>query len=204
VRRDARVAAWWIRPIAAFLVRREVRVLRRLSGEGIEGIPCILAAGRGWLARSWIQGHPMQDAAPRDAEYHSGARRLVARLHRAGVVHNDLAKEPNWLVTPEGRPALVDFQIALASRRRRRVFRWLAREDLRHVLKHKRKYLPEALTERELRWLQRPLPVTRVWRATAKRAYNVLTRRILHWTDSEGKRPGSRPRSGGPDSRAPE
>ena len=38
-------------------------------------------------------------------------------LHRLGVAHNDLAKEPNWLVAG-GRPFLIDFQLAKVSPRR--------------------------------------------------------------------------------------
>ena len=72
-------------------------------------------------------------------------------MHRAGIVHNDTAKEPNWLVRPDGSPALVDFQLAMHFTGRGRLFRMLAREDLRHLLKHKRTYLPGELTARQRR-----------------------------------------------------
>ncbi len=93
----------------------------------------------------------MQLARPQDPAYFRAARALLARLHRRGIAHNDLAKEPNWLVTPDGRPALVDFQLALVAPRRGRLFRILGREDIRHLLKHKRSYCPERLTARERR-----------------------------------------------------
>jgi serine/threonine protein kinase len=113
-------------------------------------------------------------------------RRGLRRLHRAGVVHNDLAKEPNWLVDDAGRPALVDFQLASVSRRRGPLFRLLAREDLRHFLKHKRTYLPEALTARERRILATPAWTSRIWMASGKRLYLLVTRRWLGWADREG------------------
>jgi serine/threonine protein kinase len=138
------------------------------------------------LRREWIEGRPMQLARPRNAEYFRAARALLARLHRRGVAHNDLAKEPNWLVTPTGMPALVDFQLALVSPRRGRVFRALAREDLRHLLKHKRSYCPERLTARERRILATPAAFSRVWMATAKPAYTFVTRRLFGWADREG------------------
>ena len=65
-------------------------------------------------------------------------------MHRLGVAHNDLAKEPNLLVTTEGQPALVDFQLATITHQRGRLFRMLAREDIRHLLKHKRTYCADA------------------------------------------------------------
>jgi len=52
----------------------------------------------------------MQVARPQAASYFRDARALVARLHRRGVAHNDLAKEPNWLVTPDGEPAIVELR----------------------------------------------------------------------------------------------
>lgn len=128
----------------------------------------------------------MQVAAPRDPAYFRAARALVASIHRKGIAHNDLAKEPNWLVTPDGAPALVDFQLACVARRRGRLFRALAREDLRHLLKHKRSYCPGTLTARERRVLATPGPLSRAWSAAAKPVYLFLTRRVFGWADREG------------------
>ncbi len=89
-------------------------------------------------------------------------------------------------VTPEGLPALVDFQLAMHAPRRGRLFRALAHDDVRHLLKHKRSYLPERLTARQRRMLATPSPVARVWRATGKRLYVFITRRLLRWSDREG------------------
>ena len=56
-------------------------------------------------------------------------------IRHAGVAHNDLAKEPNLLVCDDGAPAFLDFQLATVTRRRGRLFRSLAWDDLRHLLK---------------------------------------------------------------------
>lgn len=184
VLRDVRAARPWLAPLARWLCRREAAALRRLSG--IAGVPPLLGAGPAGLRRGWIDGRPMQQAEPREDAYFRAARRLLARLHRRGVAHCDLAKEPNWLVTPEGQPALVDFQLALVAPRRGRLFRALAREDLRHLLKHKRTYCPERLSARERRILARPGVTSRIWRATGKPLYHFVTRRLLGWADREG------------------
>lgn len=174
----------WLRWLARHLARREVSALRRL--EGLPRIPRILAADRHRTLRSWIDGEPMQIARPTDPAYFREALRLLRRLHASGVVHNDLAKEPNWLVTPAGEPALVDFQLALCRDRSTRLFRILAHDDLRHLLKHKRTYLPQRLTARQKRVLATPSIVTRIWMTTGKRLYRFITRRVLRWSDREG------------------
>jgi predicted Ser/Thr protein kinase len=184
VLRDTRGARWWTGWLARSLCRREARALERL--DGLPGTPRLVGADRRTLRREWIEGRPMQLARPKNAEYFRAARALLARLHRRGVAHNDLAKEPNWLVTPTGQPALVDFQLALVAPRRGRAFRALAREDIRHLLKHKRRYCPERLTTRERRILETPAAVSRVWMAAVKPAYTFVTRRLLGWADREG------------------
>lgn len=184
VLRDTRRARWWTGWIARSLCRREARALARL--DGLPGTPRLLAADRRTLRREWIEGRPMQLARPRNAEYFRAARALLARLHRRGIAHNDVAKEPNWLVTPTGLPALVDFQLAVVSKRRGRAFRSFAREDIRHLLKHKRRYCPEQLTARERRILAAKAPIPRLWMATVKPAYTFVTRRLFGWADREG------------------
>jgi hypothetical protein len=168
-------------------MRREYRALTRLAlGSGIEGVPRALRLEHRKLTRSWIDGAPMQISRPRNADYFRAASRLLRRLHAANVIHNDLAKETNWLVTPEGLPALVDFQLAMTVSKRGSLARALGHDDLRHLLKHKRTYLPELLTAREKRILARPSLASRAWMASGKKVYLFVTRRILHWRDREG------------------
>ena len=141
---DIMRARAWLRPIARWAAAREARALRRL--DPLEGF----ARVRHWdgkvLVRSYIEGAPMQEAQPRHVGFYRAAWRLLRDMHRRGVSHNDLAKEPNWLVTPAGDPALTDFQLAQFGPPRSQRMRLLAREDLRHLLKHKRTYCPDQLT----------------------------------------------------------
>jgi predicted Ser/Thr protein kinase len=193
--RNARAARPWARRLALHLLKREHRALSRLAlGKGTQGVPRILALDPGMLTRGWIEAAPMQIAQPRDPAYYRAAARLVRRLHAANVIHNDLAKETNWLVTPDGRPALVDFQLAMTLRQRRGVTgpgrgalaRALGHDDIRHLLKHKRSYVPERLTAREKRILATPSLVSRLWMASGKQVYLFVTRRIFRWRDREG------------------
>ena len=182
--RDTRLARAGAKPLARWLARKEARALARLAG--LDAVPRLIACRAGVLTRSWIDGAPMQRAKPADPAYYRAALHLLRRLHARRVVHNDLAKEPNWLVTAAGAPALVDFQLAWTARGRGRLFRALAHDDLRHLLKHKRTYLAARLTARERRILATPSLLSRLWMRTGKRLYVFITRRILHWADREG------------------
>jgi RIO-like serine/threonine protein kinase len=185
--RDACAARPWARWLALRLMRREHRALTRLAlKQGIDGIPRVLDLSPGVLTRSWIDGAPMQIARPRDLAYFRAASKLVRRLHAANVIHNDLAKETNWIVTPDGRPALVDFQLAMTVTRRGPLARALGHDDIRHLLKHKRTYLPDSLTTRERGILAHPSLPSRLWMASGKRVYLFVTRRIFRWRDREG------------------
>lgn len=184
VQRDTTVAARGVRWLARRLAAREARALHALRG--VPGVPRLVSWDGRRLVRSWLPGVPMQAAGGVDRAYFREALTLLRRLHAAGLVHNDLAKEPNWLVTADGRPALVDFQLAMRPRYRGRVFRMLAHDDLRHLLKHKRTYCPEHLTARERRILARRSPLAAAWAKTVKPVYRVVTRRLLGWADREG------------------
>ena len=181
--RDCSTARWWLRGFARHLLARERRALMRLAD--VERVPRLLASQRSTLEREWIDGQPMQLAQPRDARYYREALRLVRRMHALDLTHDDLAKEPNWLVTPDGLPAIVDFQLARHAPRRGRLFRMLAHDDLRHWAKHKRQYLPERLTARQRALLARPSPLSRAWSATVKPVYRFVTRRLFGWADRE-------------------
>ena len=182
--RDIAAAHWSLRWLARRLMRREAGVLACL--EHVDGVPRVLRFETNSITRSFIDGAPMHVAKPTDKAWFNAAAALLRELHRAGVVHNDLAKEPNILVRADGRPAFVDFQIAWCSRRRSRLFRIAGREDIRHLLKHKRTYCADHLTQRERDILANPSPVSRLWMGTFKPVYLLVTRKWLGWADREG------------------
>ena len=184
IRRDIRPAAAWVRWLARRLMYREARALAAL--EGVDGVPQLIGVDRMTLERTFVDGQPMQVGKPSDPRYFKQAARLLRKLHRCGVVHNDLAKEPNILLTEDSDVAFIDFQLAGHVRKRTRLFRALAREDIRHLLKHKRTYCPDALTAREKSILSQPGILSRVWMQTVKPVYLFVTRRVLGWSDREG------------------
>ncbi len=184
VERDTGEANRWIGWLARRLAAREARALVALRR--VPQVPMLISWDGRRLQRSWLPGVPLHQSGGVDRAYFREALRLLRRVHAAGVIHNDLAKEPNWLVSPDGRPELVDFQLAMRPRHRGRLFRMLARDDLRHLLKHKRTYCPEYLTTRQRAMLAQRSPIAATWARTGKPLYRFVTRRLLGWADREG------------------
>jgi len=184
IRRDTRSAHWSLRLLARWAAAHEARGLARLAG--VTGVPQLLRFDGRVLERSYLDGAPMQEAQPRDREYFRRAHALLRTLRMRGLAHNDLAKEPNWLVRGDGAPAVVDFQMCWRGNPRGGFFRMLAREDLRHLLKHKRTYCPQALTPIERRLLGRRSWLARTWKSTGKRIYKFIARRWFGYWDDDG------------------
>jgi hypothetical protein len=175
---------WWSGALAYELFRRERKALT-IAG-GLRIAPPLLFAGRRALVRGWIDGVPLHIAKPHgDAAYFRSAKNALRTIHRAGITHNDLAKEQNWLYA-DGRAYVTDFQLASRFRSNSALFRLARYEDLRHLLKHKRRYAPGALTATERRVLARKSFLTRLWMATGKKVYYAITRG-LNITDREGR-----------------
>jgi predicted Ser/Thr protein kinase len=176
---------WWSYLVARHLFWRERHALAVVRDLNVA--PQLLWAGRQALVRAFIDGVALHLAKPAgNVAYFRSAKQALRRLHRAGVCHNDLAKEQNWLVGRDGQAYLTDFQLAACFRSRGRLFRIAAYEDLRHLLKHKRSYAPSALTPKERKILARKSMLASLWLATGKKVYRAITRGLFNFTDREG------------------
>ncbi|MEF2546250.1 serine/threonine protein kinase [Aurantimonas sp. E1-2-R+4] len=184
-RRRVSRSAGWARPLAWHLAGREIRALEAL--DAVPGTPKLLGVDESALYRSWIEGTPLHVAKPvGNVAYFRDAKRLLRQVHRAGITHNDLAKPQNWLITPDGTAALIDMQLATIFARRSKLFRLMAREDIRHLLKQKRSFCPQALTPAEKKLLATKSLPARLWMQTFKPIYNAITRGLFNWSDGEG------------------
>lgn len=176
---------WWSYLPARHLFTRERAALERARDLNVG--PALLWAGQQALVRGFIDGVALHVAKPvDDVAYFRSAKQALRKLHRAGICHNDLAKEQNWLVGRDGCAHLTDFQLAACFRTRGRLFRIAAYEDIRHMLKHKRTYAPSALTPKERQILARKSLVANLWLATGKKVYRAITRGLFNFTDREG------------------
>jgi RIO-like serine/threonine protein kinase len=186
VERDTRTAHTACRWLARRLAAREAAVLAALTELADEKrVPRLLSFDGAVVRRSLLPGVPLHEATARSPRYFADALRVLRRLHRAGIAHNDLAKEANWLAL-DTRCAIIDFQLATWAPARTARFRRRAYDDLRHWLKHKRTYFPQRLTARQRRVLATPTWAARLWRGLVKPPYRFVTRVVLRWPERAG------------------
>ena len=181
--RDINSSFKWLRPLAYFLALREKRCLEALERLEDGRLPKLLFWGGGRLIRTYIEAKEIYNLQPKNPNFYKNAKDLLDKMHNCGVVHNDLAKEANWLVIDGEISALTDFQLALIFKRKGLLFRMFAREDHRHLLKHKRTYCPEHLSVEEKERLKNKSLPSRLYMKTIKPVYNFITRTILHYSD---------------------
>jgi serine/threonine protein kinase len=93
---------------------------------------------------------------------------LIRDIHSRGMAYVDLEKPENILVGSDGRPYLIDFQIAFyvppkllgETTLMRFLRKLLQRADMYHVMKHYRRVRPDQLTAEQMAYgRRRPLPV---------------------------------------------
>jgi hypothetical protein len=138
--------------LGRWLAGHECRVLQHLQGiAGVPAAPFRLDALA--LGYRYIPGQPLR-LCPRGScgrDFFERLEALVGAIHARGIVHLDLRNGRNHLVGEDGRPALIDFQSAVATRRLpRRWRRILERVDFSGVYKHWLLHDPEGLgPERE-------------------------------------------------------
>lgn len=179
----------WLRPLALLLASNEKRALRKLGSlAGAGQVPQLLAVDKNYHVRSFIEAEVLyrMDKTAMPRQFYQDGMELIRKMRRFGVCNNDLAKQANWLVRKsDGKPVLVDFQLALCFNDiHNRFFLTLCREDLRHILKHKREYYPVSASERKI--LNKKSLPTRIWMATGKKVYLFWTRKVLGWKDRTG------------------
>jgi len=176
---------WWSFLLARHLFERERHALTLAKGLNVG--PALLWSGKRALVRGFVDGVALHLAKPHgNIAYFRSAKLALRKLRRAGICHNDLAKEQNWLVGRDGHAYVTDFQLAACFKRRGWLYRVAAYEDLRHLLKHKRTYAPAALTPGERKILARKSFAANLWLATGKKVYRAITRGIFNFTDREG------------------
>lgn len=142
--------------------------------------------GRHGFAHAYIEGQPLKKGVPAPDDFFEQLRAALTDMHSRGVAYVDLEKCENVLWGDDGKPYLIDFQIAWRWPWRfgANIFpvswitRSLCRSDFYHVRKLQRRVRPDQLTEEELRasyakpWYVR-------WYGKVTRPITLLRRRIL-------------------------
>ena len=177
-----------LRPLTRLLAKNEIKALKKLQDTSPSPyFPTLLSVDKKSHIRSYIQGQSIYKSPNAlTNDYFQECKKLLQHLYDAGICNNDLAKEANWLINEEnGRPAITDFQLALCFKNKKsRLFIQLALDDIRHLLKHKRKY--SFLTAEEQSQLNHRSLVNRIWMKTGKKLHKFITRKLLGWQERNG------------------
>lgn len=158
--------------------------------------------GRHGLAHVYLDGHPLRKGEQVPDDFFPQLRAALAEIHARGMAYVDLEKCENVIVGDDGRPYLVDFQIAWRVPRRwggelaplRWMRRRLQRADLYHVTKLQRRTRPDQLTAVEL-----SASYAKPWyvrlHGLITRPFTLARRRLLNRLDPAERR-GERGRLG--------
>jgi RIO-like serine/threonine protein kinase len=159
--------------VGRWLCRREVRFYSRLSD--LPNVPAVLGTwGPTGFVHDYVPGRPLHPSRPVPDGFFDQLVELLKELHRRGVAYVDTNKPENILLGDDGRPHLIDFQISwdLIELGDTRLNRWwlarLQREDIDHILKHKKRLRPDEMTEQEREQVGRRSALIRLHRFVFK------------------------------------
>jgi hypothetical protein len=178
--------------IGRLMTHSEISKLRRC--EGIRAVPQVLARIDSHMyVYEYIEGWSLNEKPTLPADFFNRLIVALQQVHARNLVHFDLHKRGNILVDTEGRPHIIDFQIArhigdrcLLSRwLSARLRRWLQSYDLYHIYKHKRRLQPELLTEAEKKLSYNHSLGLEIQRAIAK-PYKRIRRACLRYLYAKG------------------
>ena len=140
--------------IGKWLCRREIRFYSRLCD--LPFVPAVLGTwGETGFIHEYVPGRPLSREHPVPDRFFDQLCDLFEELHRRHIAYVDANKPQNILLGEDGLPHLIDFQISwdLAELGDNAINRWwlskLQREDLAHLLKHKKRLRPDEMTRKE-------------------------------------------------------
>jgi len=162
----------------------------------VAGVPrWVGCVGRTAYAIEYIDAVPLDHLDAPPPGFFDRLLDLVGEVHRRGVAYCDANKRSNILVDPEGRPFLIDYQIALRlgdrlPRPLRAVLaaavRYMQRRDLYHFYKHKRRLAPDEMTPLEAELSRRRGPLHALHRKLTD-PWRRFRRRFLRGQDAAGR-----------------
>ena len=170
----------------------EWTVLKKLRG--IPGIPVPLNTfeNTGFIY-TYIEGCSLDSKPKLPDDFFDRLETILRNIHRRHVAYIDLNKRGNILLCPDGKPALIDFQISFCppfTNALRRplvgsILKNLQKDDLYHLNKHKRRFRPDLMDPLQIeqsRTLSRRIKIHR----KLTRPLTRLRRMLLAWLFKKG------------------
>jgi len=177
-----------------WIKRHEEAIYSRLSG--IEGVPrWVGVVSDSAFAIEYIDAKPLDHLAAPPPGLFDRLRRILDAIHARGVGYCDANKKSNILVLPDGRPFLIDYQIAMRLRDDlpwpiRAIVAWavgyVQRSDIYHLYKHKRRMCPGELTLEE-ESLSRRRGLLHVIHRKMSKPWRAMRRALLRRWQRQGK-----------------
>ena len=158
--------SWWVRNLfGRWLLRRELRALHQLAG--IDGVPAqAFRVDAHAIAARFVPGVTL-DRAPREQmneAFFLALESLFRQVHERGLVHLDSRGSSNLLATPQGTPAVIDFQAALRTGLLPPPLRRLLEAvDMGGVYKNWLRHAPESLDAGRRAFYERSTRLRRLW-----------------------------------------
>jgi hypothetical protein len=164
--KDFRSRSWWVRDLfGRWLLRRELQALLKLAG--VDGVPAqAFRVDAHAIAARFVPGVTL-DRAPREQmneAYFLALESLFRQVHARGLVHLDSRGSSNLLATPQGRPAVIDFQAALRTALLPPPLRRLLEAvDMGGVYKNWLRHAPDSLDAERRAFYERSTRLRRLW-----------------------------------------
>lgn len=159
IKRVKRRNAPLVSSLSVWMLKREGEILQRLSP--VEGIPDFLGhPDDESIAMEFVEGRNLREVDREDelpdlpASFFDELLETARDVHACGVVHSDLKKKENIMVTPNQRPVIIDFGSAFRKKSSWRFVNNFFYEQFKVIDQHavlKIKYLsrPDLLREEE-------------------------------------------------------
>lgn len=145
--------SWTGRVMAGY----ETYVLWRLRD--LPGVPRLVGRyGATGIVRQYIPGDPLRRNSRVNEEFFPRLYELLQEVHARGIACIDLEKPRNILLGSDGRPYLIDFQLAFCWPEKflgrtwplEAVRQMLQMSDMYHLGKHWRRLRPDQLSRRQI------------------------------------------------------
>ncbi len=182
--------------LAPFMIWRTLRIAKRL--QGIEGVPkACHRRGRYAYAYEYTEGITLRNAYKKKMQipdvFFQMLENTVREIHSRGIAHTDLRNAGNIIITPEGKPVIIDFCSAISTHRMPRILnRLLYNIDLSGIYKHWQRINPSTLDEKRRKLLINMTRLRPFWifnRWTVEKMKRRTTEILKNVNDTGGEKP---------------
>lgn len=158
------------------LCQREMRFYRKLAE--VPNVPRLLGTvGETGFVHDYVPGRPLAADQQVPPGFFDQLFALIGELHKRGIAYVDTNKPENILLGADGRPHLIDFQISWDWRF---MLKRMQREDIYHILKHKKRLCRNEMTPEELLRVKNKSFLIRLHRTVTKPYFLVRRRLFKH------------------------